>query len=258
MRDPPAAGIEYFWIVAAVAFLKKSKFSKILHDDCFKKCDTLLQLELNIFESLQPCIPVGAFPLELSQQAFLNKRPPAPGLVWTWQKILAHGRDLVVLSCGQDFAENINAHTRFQEQRSKRRSSLGHMRFSQPMVRTSLSHLESKVYANRFAPQPILKKRTPALELSWACQNLLAHGRDLTFLSCCQRPGRKHLTPNPFSKTKALVPKLAWTCQIFLAHGQDLTFPSCVQCLCVQICHHNHFWKTEHRHLRSAGHVNIY
>jgi hypothetical protein len=87
-------------------------------------------------------------------------------------------------------------------------------------------------------PQPFLKNRTPAPELGWTCEHLLAHGRDLTFVP---KTWPKTCVPTPVFKKKKLVPKLAWTCQIFLGHGQDLTSPSCVQGLCEQICHHNHF-----------------
>ena len=40
------------------------------------------------------------------------------------------GWDLTFLSCAQELAESICPHTRFQKQRSRCRSSLGHVRFS--------------------------------------------------------------------------------------------------------------------------------
>jgi hypothetical protein len=113
---------------------------------CLDMCDFLSPWSGPHFPVLGP----GFVRKDLPTQAFLKKRPPAPGLVWTKQNFLAHGRDLTFLSCAQDLAESICPHTRFQKQRSRCRSSLGHERFSQPMVRTSLSSLVSMVCAKRF------------------------------------------------------------------------------------------------------------
>ena len=51
-------------------------------------------------------------------------------------------------------------------------------------------------------PQPFLKNRTPAPELGWTCQHLLAHGRDLTFLSCAQDLAENMCPHTRFQKKK--------------------------------------------------------
>jgi len=95
---------------------------------------------------------------DLLRPALLTKPTPAPELVWTYHNFSAPGRDLTFLFGVQDLVESFCPHTRFQKQRSRCRSLLGHVRFSYTMVRTSLSRLVSTFCAKRFAPTDILEK----------------------------------------------------------------------------------------------------